>query len=180
MAGKRDNIYLIGPMGAGKTTIGRMLAKELGRRFVDSDREIEARTGVDIPMIFEYEGESGFRRREGEVLAELVPLRGVVLATGGGIVLSRENRALLSQNGFVVYLRCPVQKQIERTQKDTHRPLLRTPNPEARLRLLMKERAPLYESTADIIVDTGLCSSRQAVRKILKAYRKYDNENTTD
>ncbi len=177
---RRNNLYLIGPMGAGKTTIGRMLAKELGKHFIDSDREIEVRTGVDIPMIFEYEGESGFRRRESEVLAELVHLQGVVLATGGGIVLSQENRKLLSQNGFVIYLRCPVEKQLERTQKDTHRPLLKTSDPETRLRSLMRVRAPLYESTADIIIDTGLCSSRQAVRKILKAYRMYNNENARD
>ncbi len=180
MARYSDNIYLIGPMGAGKTTIGRMLAKELGKRFVDSDREVEARTGVDIPMIFEFEGEAGFRKRESEALATLVNLKGIVLATGGGIVLSQENRELLSQNGFVIYLRCPVEKQLERTHKDSHRPLLKTQNPGARLRSLMKVRAPLYESTADIIIDTGLCSSRQAVKKIVRAYRIHNHENTNN
>ncbi len=171
---RSDNLYLIGPMGAGKTTIGRMLAKELDKHFYDSDGEIEVRTGVDIPLIFEYEGESGFRRRESDVLVDLIKLRGIVLATGGGIVLSKENRELLSINGFVVYLRCPVEKQLERTHKDSHRPLLKTPDPETRLRSLLEVRAPLYESAADVIVDTGICSSRQAVRKILKVYRTYN------
>jgi len=172
-----ENVYLIGPMGAGKTTIGRMLAKELDKQFFDSDREIEIRTGVDIPLIFEYEGEEGFRRRESEVLAELTKLRGVILATGGGVILREENRNVLSRNGFVVYLRCPVDKQLERTRKDTHRPLLNTPDPAACLQALLQVRAPLYESTADITIDTGIYSSRQAVKKILKAYLHYNHEN---
>ncbi len=165
---QRKNLYLIGPMGAGKTTIGRLLAKELGREFYDSDREIELHTGVDIPTIFEYEGEEGFRRRETEILRSLVELDDIVLATGGGIVLRPENRRLLSQNGFVVYLCCPVEKQLERTARDTHRPLLRTADPEARLRALLKERAPLYEATADLKVNTGTCSSRMVIKKILQ------------
>ncbi len=165
---QRKNLYLIGPMGAGKTTIGRLLAKELGREFYDSDREIELHTGVDIPTIFEYEGEEGFRRRETEILQSLVELDDIVLATGGGIVLRPENRRLLSRNGFVVYLCCPVEKQLERTAKDTHRPLLRTEDPEARLKALLKERAPLYEATADLKVNTGTCSSRQVIKKILQ------------
>lgn len=164
------NIFLIGPMGAGKTTIGRLLAKAMGRKFYDSDREIERRTGVKIPLIFEYEGEEGFRRREHEVLADLVKLSEIVLATGGGVVLREDNRELLRQHGFVVYLKCAVEKQWERIARDDQRPLLKTENPKKRLEELMAMRAPLYESIADLDVDTGLCSSRQAARKIQRAY----------
>ncbi len=171
MRSQSTNIYLVGPMGAGKTTIGRLLARELEKRFCDSDREIEVRTGVDIPTIFEYEGEEGFRRRETEVLRDLVALRDVVLATGGGIVLRPENHKLLRDHGFVVYLYCPVEKQVERTARDTHRPLLRTADPKRRLAELLAVRAPLYEAVADFTIDTGECSSRQAVRKIIQAYR---------
>lgn len=166
------NIYLIGPMGAGKTTIGRLLAKGLGVGFVDSDKEIEMRTGVSIPMIFEYEGESGFRKRESEVLAELVRLEGVVLATGGGAIMMSENRERLRQRGFVVYLHCSVDKQLERTHKDSNRPLLKTENPRQRLIDLFSVREPFYRTLADFIVDTGQYSSRSVVRQILKAYNR--------
>ncbi|HHJ38156.1 MAG: shikimate kinase [Methylothermaceae bacteria B42] len=176
---RNNNLYLVGPMGAGKTTIGRFLANALGRDFYDSDKEIEARTGVSIPVIFEYEGEEGFRKRESEALAELIKLQNIVLATGGGIVLRPENRARLAQNGFVVYLRCPVDKQILRTRKDTNRPLLNVPDPGKRLRELMAVRDPLYTSIADLIIDTGICSSRAATRKILKAYQP-TQENSFD
>lgn len=159
-------------MGAGKTTIGRMLAKVLKMEFLDSDREIERRTGVDIPTIFEYEGEDGFRKREAEVIDGVVHRAPIVLATGGGSVLLRENRQALSANGFVVYLKCPVDRQLERTLKDSHRPLLRTENPRQRLEELMAAREPLYHATADCTVDTGRYSSRQAVREILKAYNQ--------
>lgn len=165
---KRRNIFLIGPMGSGKSTIGRLLAKQRKLDLYDSDREIERRTGVDIPMIFEYEGEAGFRRREAEVIGELTSLRDIVLATGGGSVLLAENRAALTQNGFVVYLRCTVDRQLERTHKDNHRPLLRTENPRARLEELMALREPLYREIADLIVDTGRHSSRQATKEILR------------
>ncbi|MGZ8215714.1 shikimate kinase AroK [Methylomagnum sp.] len=166
------NIYLIGPMGAGKTTIGRLLAKNLGVSFVDSDKEIEKRTGVSIPMIFEYEGESGFRKRESETLADLVKLEGIVMATGGGSVLLRENREGLRRNGFVVYLHCPVDKQFERTHKDSNRPLLNTDNPRKKLADLFSIREPLYRSIADSVVDTGQCSSRSAVRQIMRVYNR--------
>jgi shikimate kinase len=165
---KRRNIFLVGPMGSGKSTIGRLLAKNRKLTLYDSDREIEQRTGVDIPMIFEYEGEAGFRRREADVIAELTALRDIVLATGGGSVLLAENRTALKENGFVVYLRCTVDRQMERTHKDNHRPLLRTENPRARLEELMKTREPLYREIADLIVDTGRHSSRQAAREILR------------
>jgi len=162
-------------MGAGKTTIGRLLAKSLGVQFVDSDKEIEQRTGVSIPMIFEYEGEAGFRRREAEVLAALTGLSPMVLATGGGSAILPENQAVLRQRGFVVYLQCAVDKQLERIHKDTNRPLLNTDNPQARLEALLSVRAPIYQAIADLIVDTGQCSSRSAVRQILKAFSRAGN-----
>jgi shikimate kinase len=171
------NIYLIGPMGAGKTTIGRLLAKGLGVSFVDSDKEIEKRTGVSIPMIFEYEGEAGFRKREAEILAELVQLDGIVLATGGGSVLLPENRERLQRHGFLVYLHCPVDKQLERTHKDTNRPLLNTDNPRRKLLDLFAIREPIYRSLADFIVDTGQCSSRSVVRQILRAYNRLNSNS---
>ncbi len=166
------NIFLIGPMGAGKTTIGRLLAKALGVAFVDSDKEIEQRTGVSIPMIFEYEGETGFRKRESDVLASLTQTCPIVLATGGGSVLLPANRDYLGERGFVVYLQCTVDKQMERTHKDTNRPLLKTENPRARLEELLAVRDPLYRSLADFIVDTGHFSSRSAVRQILRAFNR--------
>lgn len=172
------NIYLIGPMGAGKTTIGRLLAKSLGVSFVDSDKQIEKRTGVSIPMIFEYEGEAGFRKREAEVLAELAEMEGTVLATGGGSILLPENRERLRQRGFVVYLHCPVDKQLERTHKDSNRPLLNTGNPRQKLQDLFRVREPIYRSLADFIVDTGQYSSRSTVRQILRAYNQANSNQS--
>ena len=165
-------------MGAGKTTIGKLLAKSLGVSFFDSDKEIEHRTGVSIPMIFEYEGEAGFRKRESEVLSVLTQYSGIVLATGGGAVLMPENRDYLTQRGFVVYLQCPVDKQVERTHKDTNRPLLNIDNPRARLEELYRVRDPIYRQIAHCIVDTGLYSSRSASRQILRAFnRPSHNQN---
>lgn len=164
-------------MGAGKTTIGRLLAKNEGIKFYDSDKEIEQKTGVSIPMIFEYEGEAGFRRRESEVLAELTALSPIVLATGGGSVLMSENQQCLKSRGYVVYLLCPVEKQLERTGKDSNRPLLNTEDPRARLEALLNVRDPIYRSVADYIVDTGHNSSRNAVRLILKAYNRFVKQN---
>ena len=166
------SIFLIGPMGAGKTTIGRLLAKNLGAEFVDSDKEIEKRTGVTIPMIFEYEGEAGFRKREAEVINDLSAMSGIILATGGGSILLPENRARLRARGFVVYLHCPVDKQLERTHKDVNRPLLRTENPRQKLVELFTMREPLYRELADFIVDTGKSASRGVVRQILRAYQR--------
>ena len=163
------NTFLVGPMGAGKTTIGRLLAKTLGATFCDSDREIELRTGVTIPMIFEYEGEAGFRKREAQVLMDLTARSGIVLATGGGSVLLEQNQTILASRGFVVYLYCSVDKQLERTSQDSHRPLLQTPQPRERLQELMTVRDPIYRSLADFQVDTGENNSRAAVRKILMA-----------
>lgn len=148
------NVFLIGPMGSGKTAVGRQLARLLDLQFYDSDAEIERITGVDIPYIFEKEGETGFRQREREVIDSLTQLCGVVLATGGGAVLLPENREHLSARGAVVYLQTSIEQQLERTAQSRQRPLLRTADPEARLRELYGVRAPLYESIAAIIVDT--------------------------
>src|SRR5262245_43365429 len=149
------NVFLVGLMGAGKTSVGKLLAKRLGKAFCDCDQEIERSTGVKIPVIFEIEGESGFRSRESRILAELVRRSDTVLATGGGAVLSAENRALLSDNGVVVYLRAAAPDLWNRTRHDKNRPLLRTVEPLARLEQLFSERDPLYRSVADIIVDSG-------------------------
>jgi shikimate kinase len=149
------NIFLVGLMGAGKTSVGRLLARRLGKAFFDCDHEIERATGVKIPVIFEIEGETGFRAREARMLAELVVRSEIVLATGGGAVLSAENRKLLAGNGVVVYLRAVVADLWQRTRHDRNRPLLKTDEPLARLEQLFAERDPLYSSIADIIVDTG-------------------------
>jgi len=153
MIGKRS-IFLIGPMGSGKTAVGRQLARMLSLEFLDSDVEIEARTGVDIPLIFEKEGEVGFREREREAIASLTARDGIVLATGGGAVLLPANREHLSARGCVVYLQTSVDQQLERTRHGRHRPLLYTSDPKTRLRELLVERLPYYEATADIVVNT--------------------------
>lgn len=168
---KSENIYLIGLMGAGKTTIGRLLAKSLKMPFYDSDKIIEDLTGVDIPTIFEFEGEAGFRDREQKALAGLTKLTHIVLATGGGAVIREENRDCLKENGFVVYLQCSVDRILERTKHDTQRPLLHTDNPRAKLEHLLIEREPLYLSCADYVVDSGTLQSKAAVKNILQRYR---------
>ncbi|MDP7536952.1 MAG: shikimate kinase AroK [Methylococcales bacterium] len=166
----KRNIYLIGPMGVGKTTIGRQLAKRLGAPFYDSDKVIEEHTGVDIATIFEFEGESGFRRREKKIIEELVGLERVILATGGGVVLDEQNRALLVKNGFVVYLSCAVNKLLERTHKDTKRPLLQTENPRQKIEVLLQERDPLYATCSDLKVNTGNMSGKMVVNLILAEF----------
>ncbi|MCB1957361.1 MAG: shikimate kinase [Rhodocyclaceae bacterium] len=145
-------IFLVGMMGAGKTTIGRELARRLGRRFVDCDHEIEARTGVKIPVIFEIEGEEGFRRRETLELDELSRQSGLVVATGGGIVLAAENRGILRERGTVVYLDVAPDVLFERTRHDRNRPLLQVENPRARIAALHAQREPLYREVADLII----------------------------
>lgn len=149
------NFFLVGLMGAGKTTIGRALAKHLHKTFYDSDHEIESRTGVNIPLIFELEGEAGFRRREAAAIEELVQLRDIVLATGGGAVISKQNRENLSRNGTVIYLCAQPEELWQRTRNDKQRPLLQTGNPRAKLEQLFAERDPLYREIADIVIDTG-------------------------
>ena len=159
------NLYLIGMMGAGKTTVGRMLARRLKLAFVDSDHEIEVRCGVKIPVVFEIEGEAGFRAREAQAIAELTQLDGIVLATGGGVVLAQENRELLAARGTVVYLRATPEHLYERVRQDRNRPLLATADPLARLRELYAQRDPLYRSIADVVIDTG----RQSVQTLARA-----------
>ncbi len=165
-----ENIYLIGLMGAGKTTIGRQLAKALGLPFYDSDKAIEEQTGVDIPTIFEYEGEEGFRSREQDMLQELTKIDGIVLATGGGAILKEENRHALKENGFVVYLQCSVDKIIQRTKRDTQRPLLFTDDPKKRIETLFAEREGYYLSCADFKIETSSMQSKIVVQSILNAY----------
>lgn len=157
------NIFLVGLMGAGKTTVGKQLAKRLKKSFFDTDQEIEKRTGVTISVIFEIEGESGFRLRESAVLQELAKLDDVVLATGGGAVLNKENRNILSRNGTVVYLRASVDELWARTRNHKNRPLLQTPDPYVKLEQLFAERDPLYREVADIIIDT----SKQRVHRLV-------------
>lgn len=168
MAEKR-NIFLIGPMGAGKSTIGRQIAQQLTMEFFDSDQELEKRTGADIAWIFDLEGEEGFRVREEKVINELTEKQGVVLATGGGSVLSKETRNRLSARGIVVYLETTIEKQMTRTQKDKRRPLLRGNNsPRECYSQLAKERNPLYEEIADIIIKTDEQSAKSMAAFIIE------------
>ncbi|WP_043529375.1 shikimate kinase AroK [Litchfieldella xinjiangensis] len=162
------NLFLIGPMGAGKSTIGRLLAAELSRDFVDSDHEIQARCGADIPWIFDVEGEVGFREREQQMVEELTRREGVVLATGGGAVLREANRRALRDRGTVIYLYTTVEQQLRRTAKDRNRPLLRGDNPEDILRTIFTKRDPLYRATADLIVRTDKRGPRSVVNEILR------------
>ena len=168
----RSNIYLVGLMGAGKTTIGRQLARRLGRRFFDSDHEIVARTGVPIPTIFEIEGEEGFRRRESLAIAELTSGTGIVLATGGGVVLSPENRKRLHDTGWVVYLNVPPAMLFERTRLDRNRPLLRVENPLGKLEELHALRDPLYRETAHLVVDGSHLVASGVVHHLLKEFNR--------
>ncbi len=161
------NLYLVGMMGAGKTTVGRILARKLKLRVVDSDHEIESRCGVKIPVIFELEGERGFRAREAQAIAELTAEHGIVLASGGGAVLSRANRERLRAHGTVVYLRADPQRLYERVRHDRNRPLLATADPLAKLRELYAERDPLYREVADLVVETGAQNPQLLARRLL-------------
>ena len=160
------NVYLVGLMGAGKTTIGRTLARRLDLDFVDSDREIEARTGVSIPTVFEIEGESGFRKRETQVISDLSRQSNQVVATGGGVVLSPENRHNMSESGFVVYLNVPPHTLWERTRHDRNRPLLQVEDPLLRLKELYAQRDPFYREVANLVVD-GSRINAQGVLQLL-------------
>jgi shikimate kinase / 3-dehydroquinate synthase len=163
----QQNIFLVGLMGVGKTTVGRALAKKLGRRFFDSDHEIEARTGASIPWIFEIEGEESFRRREAEVIRDLTARDGIVLATGGGAILNAANREFLKTRGTVIYLRASVNSILQRTSRDKNRPLLQTADPRKRIEELMRQREPYYAEVADLVIDTGRPNVHVMVQTIL-------------
>lgn len=163
------NIYLVGPMGAGKTTVGRRIAELKGMHFVDSDHEVEKRTGVDISFIFDMEGEDGFRKREREMIAELSEQPNTVMATGGGAVLDTATRDLLSARGVVVYLETSLEQQLARTRKGSTRPLLSgEEDPETTLTQLMETRDPLYRAIADVVIKTGDQQARRLAREIVE------------
>src|SRR5699024_3478781 len=164
---KLPSIFLIGPMGAGKSTLGRYLGQVLGRPFYDSDKEIVERTGADIPWIFDVEGEEGFRRREEAVIDDLTSLPGIVLATGGGAVMRAINREHLHERGLVFYLHTPVEVQLARTQHDKNRPLLQTDNPKQVLQELMELRHPLYQGTAHHVISTASGNLRRVAEQVL-------------
>lgn len=160
-------IFLVGPMGAGKSTIGRKLASDLGWPFIDSDHEIERITGVDIPYIFDKEGEAGFRQREAQVIADLVAEEPIVLATGGGAVVTKANRDALSRNGLVVYLRTSVEQSLRRTAHDAGRPLLHVDDREKKLRELAAAREPLYNEVADLTLSTDRNNANLLCQQII-------------
>jgi shikimate kinase len=162
----KSNIFLIGPMGAGKTTIGRRLADARAMQFLDSDQEVEQRTGVDVAFIFEKEGEAGFRRRESLVIADLTQRQNLVLATGGGAVLDAVNRQHLSARGFVVYLHASIEQQISRTERSDHRPLLYGGERREVLERLLAIRDPLYREIADLVIETDGRNARLLARAI--------------
>lgn len=159
-------------MGSGKSTIGRLLSSELKLNFIDSDKVIEERAGANIPWIFDVEGEEGFRDREETIIGELTEEDGLVLATGGGVVMREANRQALRSRGFVIYLQTSVDQQVERTQRDKNRPLLQTDNPRAMLESLIKVREPLYKQTADLIMRTDRRHPRAVVSQLIKNLKK--------
>ncbi|PQJ96508.1 shikimate kinase AroK [Chromatium okenii] len=171
---RAQNIFIVGPMGAGKSTVGRQLAEVLSYTFKDSDQEIQRRTGVDIPTIFEFEGESGFRHRERQIIEELVNEERIVLATGGGAVLSPENRQNLSARGVVIYLHCSPEQQFSRTSRDRNRPLLETEDPLEKLRQVMEEREPLYRQVADMVVSTEKRGTSAVIKEIMRRLTSED------
>lgn len=167
MKGKR-NIFLIGPMGAGKTTIGKQLAEILKLDFIDSDQELERRTGAPIDWIFDIEGEDGFRKREEDVIEELTQSQGIVLATGGGAIVSDKSRNFLAARGVVVYLETSIEQQLERTRRDKRRPLIQNDNPKEVLEQLMTERETLYTEIADLTVPTNISSVKSVAKQIVE------------
>lgn len=167
-----NSLFLIGPMGSGKTSVGRQLARKLGLSFYDVDREIEARCGVDIPTIFEFEGETGFRDRESAILEELTAKENIVLATGGGSVLRPQNQTLLRERGYVILLSVELKEQLRRISLNDNRPLLRTEDPAARLREIMVERDPIYQSLANVEISTNSSRMQNVITRILKHIEK--------
>jgi shikimate kinase len=172
-----QNIFLVGPMGAGKSTIGRFLAELLGKQFKDSDHEIEKRTGASIPLIFEIEGEAGFRAREATMLQQLSAEKGAVIATGGGIVLSDANRKILKDNGLVVYLHASIDILYQRTRRDRNRPLLNDGDRRAKLEEIMRTRDPLYRDVATLIVETDKRPARSVAKEIADKIESLNHEN---
>jgi shikimate kinase len=173
------NIFLVGMMGSGKTTIGRLLARQLGKTFIDCDEEIQKRTGVTVTHIFDVEGETGFRKRESALIHELVQLDNIVLATGGGAVLIEENRIELAKNGVVVYLKGSTHDLWQRTRHDRSRPLLQTNDPLAKIKELYKKRDPLYQEVADVIVQSGKQSAQHMMAKLLQELEIINSVQTT-
>ena len=170
MLGKHS-IFLIGPMGSGKTAVAKCLARLLDYPFYDSDHEIEQRSGADIPLIFEREGEAGFRRRERDIIAELTARQRIVLATGGGAILDSDNRHDLASRGWVVYLETSIEQQAERAGRTRHRPLLQGGDPKARLEELMRAREPLYREIADLHASTDRRRVRSVAEHIVQQYK---------
>ena len=176
MASNSGNVFLVGPMGAGKSTIGRQLAHALHLEFVDCDHAIEAQTGASIALIFDIEGEVGFRSRESAMIEQLTARDGIVLATGGGAVLDPINRAWLRTRGQAVYLACSVAQQFERTRHSRHRPLLQAPDPEARLAALLEMRDPLYREVAHLVVNTDRRPVGVVVKELVRRLTRDDDE----
>ncbi len=173
------NLILVGMMGSGKTTMGRALARHLGKAFVDSDEEIQQRTGVTVPHIFDIEGEAGFRQRESAAIRDLVGRDNMVLATGGGAVLAEQNRAMLQQNGIVIYLKASVHDLWQRTRHDRNRPLLQTADPHAKLAELFQQRDHLYRQVADIVIQSGKQSAHALMLHLvgeIETFRKIANK----
>ena len=169
------NIFLIGPMGSGKTSIGALIAKALAKEFVDTDQEIEASTGVDISYIFDVEGESGFRKREEALVASMTQKKNIVLATGGGAIESEKNRRCLASNGFVVYLETTIDDQVLRAKPSRKRPLLENVDPKKKLQELMQKRKGLYESIADTIVNTEGHNSHSLAKQVIENFDAHRN-----
>ena len=175
MTNQSINIFLIGPMATGKTTIGKKLAKETSKKFYDSDHEIKKNTGADIPLIFEIEGDAGFRDREMKIISKLVLLRNIVLSTGGGVVLLEENRKMLTDNGIIIYLKSSPKKIFDRTYGDKSRPLLQVEDRLGKIEEILEEREPLYSSLANEIINTDSFISKEIIHEILKKIKKYEN-----
>lgn len=166
-----NNIFLVGPMGSGKTTIGRILAEIIGCKFFDLDSEVEKKCGANIAWIFDVEGEAGFRKRESRILQEIVSGTGIVLATGGGAILDKKNREILKKSGYIVYLNAPIGRLLERTSHDHNRPLLCVKNPREAIEKLVSDREPLYQDVANLVVTTEKKKPRLVAEEIADEVR---------
>ncbi|MCB5162306.1 shikimate kinase [Marinomonas algarum] len=178
---KAPNIILVGPMGAGKTTIGRLISQSMGKEFYDLDKVIEDNAGADIPWIFEREGEDGFRKRETQALESMIQSDAgdCVIATGGGIVMRKENRDILREGALVIYLYASVSQQLYRTSKSSHRPLLQTGDPKATLTKLFEVRDPLYRDVATLVVETDARHPRSVANKVLSTIKRHLSMETS-